>query len=43
MFLVAMRVCYRPYKQDSTDTQKGPRAVTDQYKRCGTVRPKGSR
>ena len=43
MFLVAMRVCYRPYKQDSTDTQKGPRAVPDQYKRHGTAKPRGSK
>ena len=28
--------CYGPYKQDSTNGQKGPRRVKNQCARCGT-------
>ena len=32
---------YGPYKQDSINTQKGPRTVQDQYARHRTIRPRG--
>ena len=33
--------CYEPYKPESTNTQKGPRTVQDQYARHRTVGPRG--